>query len=104
MAERTPTPRIKDNLPPPDDRDDSGGHEVPSKPIEWYERANPRTQGDGSYVPGQWAPLPEPPEADIPKLNELHARNPEWYPKYNKGGRVQKHGSDTCIVCKDKFS
>lgn len=88
--DRTPTPRIRNNLPPPEDRDDSGGHEIPSPPMQWYERANPRSSGGGSFKPGPWERLPEPGGGGLTRedLNALHRRNPDYYPEYKMGGAI----------------
>ena len=101
MAERrTPTPVIKGNLPPRNDPDWSEGHEVPAKRMEWYEKGIATPQGTTTYRPS-FGPYPEPSgkgmtQADIDEFDRTH--------QFNKGGRVSKHGSDTCIVSKCKFS
>ena len=92
-----PVPRVRGNLPPVRTGGDVGGHEVPPEhPMEWYERANPRTQGGGSMKPGPWGPYPKPPAGfpsrDVADLAELHRQNPTFYgdpsEAYQQGGSV----------------
>ena len=107
---RTPTPVVRGNLPPTREGSDVGGHEVsPEHPMEWYERANPRTEGGGSMKPGPWGPYPKAPAGfpsrDVTDLAALHKENPKFYgdptEAYAKGGMV-KHGSSTRVTCKTK--
>ena len=103
---RTPTPRVKGNLPAVQEGGPDRGREVPPvKPMEWFERANPRSSGGGSLKVGPWEKPPKPPEGfpsrDITtpeELATLHKRQPEFY---RKGGLV-KHGSSTCVHSRSK--
>jgi hypothetical protein len=71
--------------------------------MEWYERANPRSEGGCSLKQGPWENPPLPPEGfpsrDTVDMAALHRRNPELYsdpavrlPQYQQGGRVPKGG------------
>jgi hypothetical protein len=107
---RTPTPRVRGNLPPVSEGGPDRGREVPPvRPMEWYERASPRTSGGGSLQTGPWPAPPRPPEGfpsrDLVDTAQLPKRNPELYAapteQYASGGRV-KHGSSTHVTCKEK--
>jgi hypothetical protein len=84
MARRTPTPTIKGNLPPSPDYPDEPGRELPSPPVQWYERADPRSNLSVPSLVEEWAPPPTPP--------------PGYESRYSKGGMV-KHGSPTRVTC-----
>jgi len=116
----SPTPRIRGNLPEPVgvDRDESQGRELPQRPMEWYERSQPKgTSAAGNYAPNPWGPYPKPPPGisagrgmTDAELAELHRTNPEYYgdPKeqFQHGGMVEqpscKHGSSTVVTCRSK--
>lgn len=113
----TPTPKIRGNLPTIDEsRSDERGQELPPRPVEWYERSDPRgTMGSVRLTP--WEP---PKEAlgsgrgmTAEQIANLHRQNPQHYAhpdsytadplsetamSYSRGGAV-KHGSPTRVAC-----
>ena len=87
---RTPTPRVKGNLPPVREGSDRG-REVPARKMEWYERGNPRSTSAGTYA-GQWEDPPKPPPGvDVGRtmsdreVAEFHRAN-----KFADGGAVYR--------------
>jgi hypothetical protein len=97
-----PVPRVRGNLPPVADSGPQTGHEVPAKPMEWFERISPRTNS-GAQI-GPWPPpTPEPGPGGLQAadINRLHKQNPEYYQKFSEGGMV-KHGSATRVTCRRK--
>jgi hypothetical protein len=99
---RMPVPRVRGNLPSAVASDEVRGREVPPvRPMEWYERANPRSEGGGSLKQGPWENPPLPPEGfpsrDLSDMAALHRTNPEFYsdpavrlPQYQQGGPVRR--------------
>lgn len=104
MAERTPTPRIKGNLPSMNEsRSDSEGRELKRPPMEWYERGQGTPVGSTTYRAQPFGPYPQSAGRGLSESDIAQLRRDEPTAGYSKGGMI-KYGSSTCITCKDKFS
>jgi hypothetical protein len=83
-----------------------GGREVQAvRPMQDWERANPRSQGGGSLKVGPWENPPKPPPGvqsrDLVDMDALHKASPDLYSDpakgspydsaYGKGGKVRSY-------------